>query len=146
MTSNVSGTGFRGAGREAESPWAASWTVAAAFLMVFGGVMAIFEGIAAIARDDVFVATPNFTYEFSLTGWGWVHLILGAAMVALGLVLFTGAAWARWTASVLVVLNLVAQFVSLPITPWWSLAVIVLDVVVLWALIVHGEEVERAVS
>jgi general stress protein CsbA len=75
-----------------------------------------------------------------------VHLVLGVAMTALGLVLFTGAAWARWTASVLVVLNLVAQFVSLPITPWWSLAVIVLDVVVLWALIVHGEEVERAVS
>ena len=43
--------------------------------MVFGGIMAIFEGIAAIARDDVFVATPNFTYEFSLTGWGWVQFL-----------------------------------------------------------------------
>lgn len=90
MASNVSGRGHHGTSWEARSPWAASWTVAAAFLMVFGGIMAIFEGIAAIARDDVFVATPNFTYAFSLTGWGWVHLILGALVAAAGMALFRG--------------------------------------------------------
>ena len=39
---------------------------------------------------------------------------------------------------------MVAQFVSLQITPFWSLVVIVLDLVILWALTVHGAEVEKA--
>ena len=42
------------------------------------------------------------------------------------------------------IVNLLAQFVSLPITPWWSLVAIALDLVILWALTVHGDEVERA--
>ncbi|MFI0503574.1 hypothetical protein ACH3WN_12010 [Streptomyces albogriseolus] len=134
MASNVSGTGYRGAGREAESPWAASWTVAAAFLMVFGGIMAIFEGIAAIAQDDVFVSTPNFTYEFSLTGWGWVHLILGALVAATGVALFRGATWARAVGVALAGLSMIAHFVWLPYQPVWSIVLIVVDGFVIWAL------------
>jgi len=78
--------------------------------------------------------------------WGWVHLVLGLLLVVAGFALFGGSAWARYTAVVLVVLNMVAQFVSLPATPWWSLVVIVLDVVILWALVVHGAEVERSLA
>ncbi|MEV5335115.1 hypothetical protein AB0K99_24180 [Streptomyces werraensis] len=102
--------------------------------MVFGGVMAIFEGIAAIARDDVFVATPNFTYEFSLTGWGWVHLILGALVAAAGLALFTGATWARAVGVGLAGLSMIAHFVWLPYQPVWSIVLIVVDGFIIWAL------------
>ncbi|MFZ4152466.1 DUF7144 family membrane protein [Streptomyces pseudogriseolus] len=134
MAGNVSGTGHHGTSWEARSPWAASWTVAAAFLMVFGGIMAIFEGIAAIARDDVFVATPNFTYAFSLTGWGWVHLILGALVAAAGMALLRGAAWARAVGVVLAGLSMIAHFVWLPYQPVWSIVLIVIDGFVIWAL------------
>ncbi|EMF28081.1 DUF7144 family membrane protein [Streptomyces pseudogriseolus] len=134
MASNVSGRGHHGTSWEARSPWAASWTVAAAFLMVFGGIMAIFEGIAAIARDDVFVATPNFTYAFSLTGWGWVHLILGVLVAAAGMALFRGAAWARAVGVVLAGLSMIAHFVWLPYQPVWSIVLIVIDGFVIWAL------------
>lgn len=46
--------------------------------------MAIFEGIAAITEDDLFIATRNYVFEFSLAGWGWVHLILGIVLVVAG--------------------------------------------------------------
>ncbi|GAA4132126.1 hypothetical protein GCM10022285_22250 [Streptomyces tunisiensis] len=108
--------------------------MAAAFLMVFGGVMAVFEGIAAIARDDVFVTTPNFTYSFSLTGWGWVHLILGALVVAAGLALFKGATWARAVGVGLAGLSMIAHFVWLPYQPVWSIVLIVIDGFIIWAL------------
>ncbi|QHT58026.1 hypothetical protein GXP71_19355 [Cellulomonas sp. H30R-01] len=123
------------------------WVWFGAFCLLTVGLFNVVSGLIAVFSEEKVLAWSGQGVTIvDVSTWGWVHLILGALMVALGLVLFTGAAWARWTASVLVVLNLVAQFVSLPITPWWSLAVIVLDVVVLWALIVHGEEVERAVS
>ncbi|MDN3266457.1 hypothetical protein [Streptomyces sp. MA15] len=134
MVGNVSGTSHRGTSWEARNTWAAGWTVAAAVLMLFGGIMAIFEGIAAIAQDDVFVATRNFTYEFSLTGWGWVHLILGALVAAAGLALLRGAAWARAVGVALAGLSMIAHFVWLPYQPVWSIVLIVIDGFIIWAL------------
>lgn len=134
MASNVSGTRHHGTGWEAESPWATSWTVAAAVLMTFGGIMAIFQGIAAIAQDDVFVATPDFTYEFSLTGWGWVHLILGALVTLAGIALFKGSTWARVVGVTLAGLSMIANFVWLPYFPVWSIVLIVIDGFIIWAL------------
>lgn len=64
---------------------ATGWTVFAAVMMIFGGAMAVLEGIAAIAKDDLFVSTRNYVFEFSLTGWGWVHLILGIVVVLMRL-------------------------------------------------------------
>lgn len=68
-------------------PWHAptsNTTVFAAALMIFGGAMAIFEGIAATAKDGLFIATRHYAFEFSLAGWGWVHLILGIVIVLAG--------------------------------------------------------------
>ncbi|GAB3166327.1 DUF7144 family membrane protein [Streptomyces incanus] len=133
MASNVSGTHHR-TEWEPRSAWATGWTAAAAVLMTFGGIMAIFEGISAIAHDDVFVTTRNFTYAFSLTGWGWVHLILGALVLVAGLALFSGAAWARATGVVLAGLSMIAHFVWLPYAPLWSIVLIVIDGFIIWAL------------
>ncbi|MCX2922313.1 hypothetical protein [Streptomyces sp. NEAU-W12] len=133
MASNVGGTHHR-ADWESRSAWATSWTAAAAVLMTFGGIMAIFQGIAAIAEDDVFVTTSNFTYAFSLTGWGWVHLILGALVLAAGLALFSGAVWARVTGIALAGMSMIANFVWLPYAPVWSIVLIVIDGFIIWAL------------
>lgn len=134
MASNVSGTRHHRTEWETESPWATGWTAAAAVLMLFGGIMAIFQGIAAIAQDDVFVTTRDFTYAFSLTGWGWVHLILGALVAAAGLALFKGATWARMVGVALAGLSMIANFVWLPYFPVWSIVLIVIDGFIIWAL------------
>ncbi len=134
MASNVGGTRHQATGRQADSPWATSWTVAAAVLMTFGGIMAIFQGIAAIAKDDVFVTTPNFTYEFSLTGWGWVHLILGALVTAAGIALFKESPWARTVGVALAGLSMIANFVWLPYFPVWAIVLIIIDGFIIWAL------------
>lgn len=110
------------------------WTAAAAVLMTFGGIMAIFEGISAIAKDDIFITTPNFTYAFSLTGWGWIHLILGALALVAGLALFTGATWARVTGVVLAGLGMISNFVWLPYAPVWSITLMIIYGFVIWAL------------
>ncbi|MGW0791998.1 DUF7144 family membrane protein [Streptomyces sp. NPDC002911] len=117
-------------GRGAQS----GWTVFAAVMMIFGGAMAIFEGIAAIAKDDLFVSTRNYVFQFSLTGWGWVHLILGIVVVLAGCALFSGALWARAVGVLLAGLLAVANFLWLPYYPFWSLVLIAINVFVIWAL------------
>ncbi|MET9886685.1 hypothetical protein ABZZ20_26820 [Streptomyces sp. NPDC006430] len=110
------------------------WLVFAAVMMIAYGFMAIFAGIAAIAKDEVFVATRNYIYNFDLTGWGWIHLILGIVILLAGFALFSGATWARMVGVVLVGLAMVANFLWLPYTPFWSIVLIAIDVVVIWAL------------
>jgi hypothetical protein len=114
--------------------WASGWTAFAAILMIFGGAMAIFEGISAIAKDGLFVATRNYSYSFSLTGWGWVHLILGILVVLAGVSLFSGALWARVVGVGLAGLSMLANFVWLPRYPLWALVLIAIDIFVIWAL------------
>lgn len=92
MTSHVSGTRSGATARSSERTGIGSgWVVFAAVLMVFGGLMMILKGIAAIAEDDVFVTTRNYAYAFDLTSWGWIHLIVGVVITLAGAALFQGA-------------------------------------------------------
>ncbi|WP_405904053.1 hypothetical protein [Streptomyces sp. NBC_00656] len=141
-TSNQPGTA-RDAAADSSHPFRTGWTAFAAILMIFGGAMAIFQGIAAIAKDDVFVTTSNYVFRFNLTGWGWIHLILGIVIVLAGCALFTGAAWARAVGIVLAGLGALANFVWLPHYPLWSIVLIALDIFIIWALCASGWERER---
>lgn len=115
-------------------PFAAGWTALAAVLMIVGGAMAIFQGIAAIAEDDVIVVTRNYSYEMSVTGWGWIHLILGALILLAGIALFGGAVWARTIGVILAGLGMIANFLWLPSYPVWAIVLIAIDIFVIWAL------------
>ncbi|WTG93548.1 hypothetical protein OH807_07150 [Kitasatospora sp. NBC_01560] len=102
--------------------------------MIFGGAIAVLEGISAIAKDDLFVRTANYTFKFSLTGWGWIHLILGILVLVAGFAVFYGAVWARAVGVVLVGLSLIANFLWLPYYPFWAIVLIAVDIFIIWAL------------
>jgi hypothetical protein len=123
------------------SPWASGLTVFAAALMMVTGIWQIFAGIAALIRDEVYVATPQYIYSFDLTGWGWFHLILGILVVATGFGVIRGQTWARVVGILLVSLSLIANFLFIPYYPVWSLTIIALDVAVIWALATYRREV-----
>lgn len=110
------------------------WLVFAAVMLLFAGLMGLGQGISAIRNDQVFLVTRNYVFSFDLTGWGWVHAILGAVAVIAGLALFTGATWARVTGVVLAGLSLIANFLWLPYYPVWAVALLVVDALVIWAL------------
>lgn len=116
------------------TPFASGWTLTAAVLMIFGGVMAILEGVAALARDDVFVTSSNYTFEFSLTGWGWIHLALGIVILLAGMALFRDALWARAVGVAVAGFSMIANFIWLPHAPAWSVALIAVDAFIIWAL------------
>ncbi|AWW38521.1 membrane protein [Streptomyces sp. AS58] len=109
----------------------------AGMLLALNGVLRIFEGIAAIAEDDVYARIGAYIYEINLTGWGWILLILGVIGVFVGWGVLQEAGWARVAGVVLAALGLIAQFLFLPYAPLWSLILIALDLFVIWALAAH---------
>lgn len=117
------------------------WIAFAGLLLLVAGVLNVISGVAALVSDDVYVEGPRVTLVLDTTAWGWVHVLLGCALVVTALALLAGRTWARVVVSALVVLNVVSQTLLLPAYPVYSLLVIALDVVVLWAVVVHGDEV-----
>jgi nitrate reductase NapE component len=111
----------------------------AAVMLLLAGLLNIFRGIMAIAEDPVFVRTPNYVFKFDLTSWGWIHLVLGVLAIATGLGLFRLALWARVLGVAVAVLLVIANFLSVPYYPLWSLIVIAACGFVIWGLCVVRE-------
>ncbi|MFB6810880.1 hypothetical protein [Streptomyces sp. NPDC056387] len=109
-------------------------TALAAALMIFGGAMAVFEGIAAIAKDDLFLTTRHYVFEFNLTGWGWIHLIVGILIVLAGCAVLGGALWARYFGVLVAGLGALANFLSIPYYPLWATVLVAVNIFIIWAL------------
>jgi hypothetical protein len=109
----------------------------AAILLLVTGTFNIIQGIAAIARSHVFVANAHYVVG-DLRAWGWVALILGACQVLAGAGVMVGNQLARWFGVAVIGLNLVGQLFFIPAYPFWSLAIMAIDVFALYALCVYG--------
>ncbi|GAA5037209.1 hypothetical protein ACFQRL_13450 [Microbacterium fluvii] len=123
------------------SAWS-GWRVFAGIVIIITGAIDALKGLSAVllpSEDVVIYGTGNVLW-LDVNGWGWWHLIIGTLLVLVGIALLAGQTWARVTAVVLVSLNAVSQLFLLDVQPWWSLAVLALDVVVIYALTVHGRE------
>jgi len=121
------------------------WIWFAAVMCVLVGVFNVIDGLVALFRDTLYVVGANGLVAFDFTTWGWIHLIIGALQVIGGIALFGGRTWAQALVCVLVGINAVTQLVFLPAFPVWSVLVIAMDVVTLYAILVHGREVRGAV-
>ena len=111
----------------------------AAIMLIMVGAFNMIDGLAALLKDEVFVTSRAGLLVFDLTTWGWINLLFGAALFLIGLALIKGALWARIAAVLVVACNAVGHLAFLSAYPIWSVIIIALDVVVIWALVVHAD-------
>lgn len=116
------------------------WIAFAAIMMFIVGGFNIIDGLAAIFKDEIFVTTSKGILVFDVTAWGWIHLVLGVLQILVAWFLLRGALWARMTAVALLALNAIEQLAFLGAYPFWAAIIITIDVVVIWAIVVHGDE------
>jgi len=108
---------------------------------IFAGVLlatlAAFEllqGFSAVLKDDVFVAGIDYAYEIDVTAWGWWHVLIGVIGLAVGIGILQGRVWAYSAGIGFAVLSAIGQFAFLPYYPFWSVLIIAMDILVIWAL------------
>ncbi|MFC1444276.1 hypothetical protein ABUW04_39220 [Streptacidiphilus sp. N1-10] len=114
--------------------------VFAAVVMAVSGVLSILQGAAAIAKNVPYANVLHYAYRFNVSAWGWIHLLFGVALVVIAVCLLGGMVWARWAGVLFAATTMALQFIFLPYYPAWALIVITLDVVILWALLMHASE------
>ena len=133
MAAYESRPGDRPASTEA-SGWALGVIAFAATMMFLIGIFQALTGLVAIFNDEFYVVTQNYTFDLDVSAWGWIHLLIGLAVLATGVGLFQRKTWAGVTAIFLAMLSAVANFFFIPYYPIWSLLVIGLCIWVIWAL------------
>jgi hypothetical protein len=67
-------------------------------------------------------------------------MLWGVVVLFAGFGIFKGAVWARTVGVAAAMISAIANFAFIPYQPVWSIIIITVDVLVIWALIVHGRE------
>ena len=121
------------------------WVVFAAFMMLMNGFIQVIQGLVALINDDYYAVTPGgLAVSADFTTWGWVHLLLGVALFASGLGVLAGNLAARIVGVVMAGINAVVALVFIEAAPVWGIVLITIDILVIYALTVHGRELRDA--
>ena len=123
------------------SSWAVGWAGFAGVMLVMIGIFDVIQGLVALFNDEFFVVTQEWVFEFDITTWGWIQLILGVVLIASGVGIFSGNVAARTIGVIVAGLAAIVNFAWLPYYPIWSIIVIAICVSVIWALTAHGRDI-----
>jgi|SRR5215207_5733014 len=117
------------------------WVYFAGIMMIMLGSFQAIEGLVALFDDEFYlVGKRGLVVSVDYTVWGWVHLILGIVAFFAGFAVMRGQVWGRTIGIILAVVSAIANMAFVAAYPVWSLIIITVDVLVIYALAVHGGE------
>jgi hypothetical protein len=126
------------------STWV-GWIAFAGVVMVLLGSFHIIQGLVAIFNDGYWsVPKSGLLVHVDYTAWGWVHMILGAVILAAGVAVFAAQWWARAVGTIGALVSAIVSLGFLSANPFWALIMIFLDIMVILALTVHGHDIDYA--
>ena len=127
-----------GASASPQSAGRGGWVTFAAVLFLLVGAFNVIDGIVALVNDDYFVADELLFGD--LAAWGVWFLFVGVAQAVTGWLIlarrFSGVMFGIAIAAV----NALTQLMWIGAYPAWSIAAMVVDGVIIWALTTHYDE------
>jgi hypothetical protein len=122
------------------------WIIFAGVTMIVLGAFSIIEGLVAVFQHNTFYANVSgsalLVLHTNWAAWGWVHFGIGCAIVLIGFGVMTGATVARVLGITVAVISAIVNLAFLATYPVWGIIIIALDVLVIYALAVHGREMK----
>jgi hypothetical protein len=119
----------------------ANWVVFGGVMLVLVGTVHAIQGVVALVNDDFYATTEDgLTVSVDYTVWGWVHLLMGLTAAAVGIGLFAGNRMARVAGVLFAGLSAVVNLAFISAYPVYTVLVVTLDVIVIYAIVVHGDE------
>lgn len=126
------------------SAWV-GWILFAGVMLILVGVFQAMAGLVALFDHNYYLTASNhLVVRLNYTGWGWVHLFLGVLAVVAGYGVMAGKLWARIYGIVLAAVSAAANLAFLAADPIWAVIMMTVDVIVIFALAVHGGEAAEA--
>ncbi len=121
------------------------WVYFAGILLIIRGISQAFLGITALVNKHYLFTTENnalVVTTSNMTAWGWVDLAVGLLVLAVGFSVLHGSTWARIVAVFFTACAFLVNLAFLGVFPVWSIVAMVVDALVIYALVVHGDEAQ----
>ena len=119
------------------------WVIFGGVAMIVLGAFQIIEGLVAVFQRGYYQVSPSgLIVHVNYDAWGWTHFGLGVVIALVGFGVMTGALWARIIGIALAVVSAIFNLAFIAAYPVWGIIIIALDVIVIYALAVHGREVK----
>jgi len=118
------------------------WVYFAGIMLLLLGGFQIIEGLTALFnRTYLLVSSNGLLVTANLAAWGWLHLIIGVVALVAGYGIISGKRWAQILGIVLACVSALVNLTYIAAYPLWSMTIIAVDILVIYALAVHGREV-----
>jgi hypothetical protein len=117
------------------------WLLFVGILLFAAGVINVLQGVVALVNPDFYlVSASGLVINVNYTVWGWALLILGATLIVAGFGIALGYGWARVVGVVVASINALVNLAFVSAYPLWTVIAVAFDVLVIYALVVHGDE------
>jgi hypothetical protein len=118
------------------------WIGFAAAMLGLVGIFHMLAGFVALFQNDAYFLSNGAVWLFDSSQWGWIHIGGGLlALLAAGSLL-RGNMFGRTVAVIVATLSAFANMAFMPIYPLWSIVILAIDVLVIYAVIAHGREMQ----
>jgi hypothetical protein len=114
-----------------------NWVLFAGAMLGILATMNFIYGIAAVSRSTFLVGDAEFVAAGVKT-WGWVLIAISAAQLITAFGVLAQWTGVRWVGVTIAALNAIAQLVIMPAYPLWAISLFALDILVIYALVVHS--------
>ena len=124
---------------------AVGWISFAGILMIIVGGFKILQGLGwVINSKHLFPEGNDAVFGQSASSWGWFQMLVGVVILLAGFAVFSGNVLARTVGVIAAIVSLFSTFASMTFYPFWALAIIAIDISIIWALTVHGRDIQKA--
>ena len=129
--------------RNAEADYSGTgWVLFAGSMIALVGLINFIYGIAAIDNSQFYVRDAEFVIS-DLNTWGWFLLVVAIIQVAAGIGIWVGSSLAIWIGIISASVNAFIQLLIIPAYPLWALAVLAIDILIIYGLLAHGKSVRN---
>jgi len=114
------------------------WAIFVATYMLIAGVLNVVWGIAALS-DKSYFYSGGLLWS-SLNTWGWVEIIVGGLQLLAAALAAARSVAGAVIAGLLASFGIMLNFLSIGAYPVWSVILLVIQAMIIWAVTVHSEE------
>ena len=121
------------------------WKVFAGIMILIVGALNVFDGLVGLTQENYIKQFTNGQLPITnnVKTWSWVVLILGIIMILAGFLIFSGNMFGRVVGILVASLNLLVQLAYLNHNTFWSLTMILIDILVIYGLAAHGGRLDQ---
>ncbi|MGI9641340.1 MAG: DUF7144 family membrane protein [Acidimicrobiia bacterium] len=120
------------------------WVLFSTTIFIVIGVLNVIFGLTMLINNEWIVFGAEKVWYVDITTWGWITLLVGVLQLFVAWGVASAQTWARIVGVIFAAIALINAFFVVPYYPIWAIIVAVLTAMVIYALTVHGDEVDVA--